>query len=104
MKQPSIDESMQTCQIAIDAARSTKVLYSMSRRHLPEIILDAQSYKTEQSLRDNTSLIETLVPCGKVSVISSLGKYFYYNSKLFLREMKFFPTIVEIELQNFHQN
>ena len=63
---------MQTCQVAIDAARSIKVLYSMNRRHLPEIVLEAQSHEIEQSLRDNTSLIESLVPCGKVSVTTAV--------------------------------
>jgi len=70
-RQPRIDAAMQTCQVAIDAARSTKVLYSMSRRNLPEMILEANSHEIEQSLRDNSSLIEALVPCGKVSVISA---------------------------------
>ena len=59
---------MQTCLAAVEIARSIKVLYSLNRRHLPEVILVAESYPIEQSLRDNARLIETLVPCGRVLV------------------------------------
>ena len=60
---------MQTCLAAVEIARSIKVLYSLNRRHLPEVILVAESYPIEQSLRDNARLIETLVPCGRVLVV-----------------------------------
>ena len=59
---------MQTCQTAIEAARSIKVCYSLNRRHLPEVILVAESHQVEQSLRHNKRLIEALVPCGRIQV------------------------------------
>ena len=62
---------MQTCQTAIEAARSIKVLYSLNRRHLPEVILVAESHQAEQSLRHNKRLIEALVPCGRIQVSSA---------------------------------
>ena len=64
---------MQTCQTAIEAARSIKVLYSLNRRHLPEVILVAESHQAEQSLRHNKRLIEALVPCGRIQVWSASG-------------------------------
>ena len=62
---------MQTCQTAIEAARSIKVLYSLNRRHLPEVILVSESHQAEQSLRHNKRLIEALVPCGRIQVSSA---------------------------------
>ena len=62
---------MQTCLAAVEIARSIKVLYSLNRRHLPEVILVPESCLIEQSLRDNAGLIETLVPCGRVLVMAS---------------------------------
>ena len=67
---------MQTCQTAIEAARSIKVLYSLNRRHLPEVILVAESHKAEQSLRHNKRLIEALVPCGRIQVSSASDQEF----------------------------
>ena len=67
---------MQTCQTAIEAARSIKVLYSLNRRHLPEVILVAESHQAEQSLRHNKRLIEALVPCGRIQVSSASDQEF----------------------------
>ena len=53
---------------AVVAARSVKSLYGLKRSQLPKVHVRHPSLATTNSIRDNSSLVETLVPCQRVSV------------------------------------
>ena len=62
---------MEHCLSVTGHVRSVKLNFGLVRRHLPEVVLVCQDPEARQIFVDNTELIQTLVPCGRIQVLTS---------------------------------
>lgn len=67
-----IINQMDTVTTAVNIARSSKALYGLTRRHLPDILILAESEEIKDQIKGQKELFEELVPCGNVQVTNEL--------------------------------